>query len=158
MAIEDSLEASGRSVLPALQAGGRCSDSQEMADAVGAAARGAIEGGKEVVGQPQADSAGAQGVEGGRGVVWDHAAFHKAKAVGEVGLRRIYQPSYLPELNPAKRVFAEVRWWIEGRRYERIKAKKAAVEAVLRQLEAERKVSSLVGWRHIRQALSALPS
>jgi len=38
-----------------------------MADAVGAAARGAIEGGKEVVGQPQADSAGAQGVEGGRG-------------------------------------------------------------------------------------------
>ena len=40
-----------------------------MADAVGAAARGAIEGGKEVVGQPQADSAGAQGVEGGRGVV-----------------------------------------------------------------------------------------
>ena len=46
MAIEDSLEASGRSVLPALQAGGRCSDSQEMADAVGAAARGAIEAGK----------------------------------------------------------------------------------------------------------------
>ena len=38
---------------------------------------------KEVVGQPQADSAGARGVEGGRGVVWDHAAFPKAKAVGE---------------------------------------------------------------------------
>ena len=46
---------------------------------------------KEVVGQPQADSAGAQGV------VWDHAAFHKAKVVGEVGLRRIYQPPYSPE-------------------------------------------------------------
>jgi len=61
-------------------------------------------------------------------------------------------------LNPAKRVFAEVRWWIEGRRYERIKAKKAAVEAVLRRLEAEGKVSSLVGWRYIRQALNALPS
>jgi len=59
-----------------------------MADAVGAAARGAIEGGKEVVGQPQADAAGAQGVEGGRGVVWDHAAFPKAKAAGEGGVLR----------------------------------------------------------------------
>ena len=80
--------------------------------------------------------------------------FHKAKAVGEVGLRRVYQPP----LNPAERVFAEVRRWVEGRRYERIEAKKAAVEAVLRRLEAEGKVSSLVGWRYIRQALNALPS
>jgi len=61
-------------------------------------------------------------------------------------------------LNPAKRVFAEVRWWVEGRRYERIEAKKAAVEAVLRRLEAEEKVSSLVGRPYIRQALNALRS
>jgi len=74
------------------------------------------------------DSSGAQGVEGSRGVVWDHAAFHKV--VGEVGLRRSYQPPYSPELNPAERVFAEVRRWVEGRRYERIEAKKAAVEEV----------------------------
>ena len=62
-----------------------------MADAVGAAARGAIEAGKRDGGQPQADSAGAQGVEGGRGVVLDHAAFHKGKAVGEG------RPPYAPE-------------------------------------------------------------
>jgi len=37
-----------------------------MADAVGAAARGAMEAGKRDGGQPQADSAGAQGVEGDR--------------------------------------------------------------------------------------------
>jgi hypothetical protein len=49
---------------------------------------------------------------GVRGVVWDHAAFHKAKVVGEVP----------------------------------------------RRLKAEGKVSSLVGWRYIRQALNALPS
>ena len=91
------------------------------------------------------DSSGAQSVEGGRDVVWDHAAFHKAKAVGEVGLRRVYQPPYCPELNPAERVFAEVRRWVEGRRYELIEAKKAAREGVLRGLEAEEKVSSLVG-------------
>jgi transposase len=97
-------------------------------------------------------------VEGGRGVVWDHAAFHKAKVVGEVGLRRIYQPPYSPERNPAERVFEEVRRWVEGRRYERIEAKKAAVEEVPRRLEAEGKVLSLVGWHYIRQALNALPS
>jgi hypothetical protein len=90
---------------------------------------------------------------GVRDVGWDHTAFHKAKTIAEVGLRRIYQPSYLPELHPAER-----GRWVEGRRYESIEAKKAAVEEVPRRLEAERKVSSLVGWRHIRQALSALPS
>ena len=57
-------------------------------------------------GQSQADLAGVQGV------VWDHAAFPKGKAVGEV----------------------------------------------LRQLEAEEKVSPLVRWRYIRQALNAPPS
>jgi hypothetical protein len=61
-------------------------------------------------------------------------------------------------LNPAERVWEEVRRWVEGRRYERIEAKQAAVEEVLRRLEAEGKVSSLVGWRYIRQALNALPS
>jgi hypothetical protein len=83
-------------------------------------------------------------------VVWDHAAFPKGKAVGEGG-----RPTLL---SPAKRVFAEVRWWVEGRRCERIKAKKAAVEAVLRRLEAEGKVSLLVEWHYICQALNALPS
>jgi hypothetical protein len=83
-------------------------------------------------------------------VVWGHAAFPKGKAVGEGG-----RPTLL---SPTERVFAEVRRWVEGRRYERIEAKKAAVEEVPRRLEAEGKVSSLVGWRYIRQALNALPS
>jgi len=62
-----------------------------MAGAVDAAARGAMEAGERDGGQPQADSAGGQGVEGGRGVVWDHAAFPKGKAVEEGG------PPYAPE-------------------------------------------------------------
>jgi hypothetical protein len=90
-------------------------------------------------------------VEGGRGVVGDHAAFYKGKAVGEGG-----RPTLL---SPAERVFEAVRRWVEGRRYERIiEAKKAAVEEVPRRLEAEGKVSSLLGWRHIRQASNALLS
>jgi hypothetical protein len=50
-------------------------------------------------GSAQADSAGTQGVEGAgvKGVVWDHAAFHKAKVVGEGGLQQVYQPPYSPE-------------------------------------------------------------
>jgi len=45
-AIEESLKASSRSVLPALQAEVIYSDSQEVAGAVGAAARGAMEVGE----------------------------------------------------------------------------------------------------------------
>jgi hypothetical protein len=65
---------------------------------------------------------------------------------------------YSSELNPAERVLEEVWRWVEGRRYERIEAKKAAVKAMPRRLEAEGKVPSLVGWHYIRQALNALPS
>jgi hypothetical protein len=74
------------------------------------------------------DSAGGQGVEGSRGAVWDHAAFPRGKAAGEGG-----RPTLL---NAAGQVFAEVRQWVEGRRYERTEAKKAAGEGVLRGLEA----------------------
>jgi len=107
---------------------------------------------KEVVGQPQADLAGTQSMEGGRGAGrgMGPCGFSQGEGGGRGG-----RPTLL---NPAEQVFAEVRRWVEGRRYERIEAKKAAVEAVPRRLEAEAKVSSLVRWRHIRQALNALPS
>ena len=88
-------------------------------------------------------------------MVGDHAAFHKAKAVRVKG---VHLPPYSPELNPAEQVFAAVRRWVEGRRYERTEAKKVAVEGGARGLEAGGKVSSLVRWRYIRQALSVLPS
>ncbi len=80
---------------------------------------------KAMGGSAQADSAGTQGV------VWDHTAFPKAKAVEEVGLRRVISLPYSSELHPAERVLEEVRRWVEGRRYERMEAKKAAVEEVL---------------------------
>jgi hypothetical protein len=60
---------------------------------------------------------------GVKGVVWDHAAFHKAKAVGEMGLRGVYQPPYSSELHPAERMLEEVRRWVEGRRYDGIEVK-----------------------------------
>jgi len=61
-----------------------------MAGAGDVTARGAIEVGERDGGQPQADSAGTQGLEGGRGqaLVGGHAAFPKAKAAGEGGALR----------------------------------------------------------------------
>jgi hypothetical protein len=56
-----------------------------MAGAMGAAARGAFEAGERGGGQPQADLAGSQGVEGGRGVVWDHVAFFTRRRRWERG-------------------------------------------------------------------------
>jgi hypothetical protein len=47
-----------------------------------------------------------------------------------VGEGRGLSAALLSELNPAKRVFADVRRWVEGRRYESIEAKQAAVGGV----------------------------
>jgi len=107
---------------------------------------------KEMGVQPQADLAGGQGVEGGKGEMrgMGPCGFSQGEGGGRGG-----HPTLL---SPAEQVFAEVRRWVEGRRYELIEAKKAAREGVLRGLEAEEKVSLLVGWYYIRQALNALPS
>ena len=63
-------------------------------------------------------------------VVWDGARGHKAQPVREAGLTLIGQPPYSPELNPAERVFEEVRCRVEGQVYPDLAAKKRAVEAV----------------------------
>jgi hypothetical protein len=65
-----------------------------MADAVGAAARGAIEAGERGEGRsrkPIQRVLGAWKGAGVKGVVWEHAVFHKGKAVGEG------RPPYSPE-------------------------------------------------------------
>jgi len=123
-----------------------------MAGAVGAAARGAIEAG-ERDGGPAA-SRFSRCSEHGRGQVL--RAWYGTMRLFIRGRR--WERGRPTLLSPAERVFAEVRRWVEGRRYERIEAKKAAREGVLRGLEAEKKASSLVGWHYIRQALNALPS
>ena len=52
------------------------------------------------------------------------------EALWREGVRRIYQPPYLPEVNLVEGVFEEVRRVVEGKRWGRIEAKQAAVEAV----------------------------
>jgi transposase len=92
-------------------------------------------------------------------VVWDRAGGHRTRRVREVGLPTIEQPAGSPELNPAERVFEELRRLIEGRPYDTIEGKVAAVEAELTALAADpARVRSLADWAWIRDACQALPS
>ena len=95
--------------------------------------------------------------EGIEAVVWDGARGHKARVVQDVGMTLIQQPPYSPELNPAERVFQEIRRRVEGHVYEDLAAKKRAVEKVLEELAADpEKVKQLTGWHWILEAFQQL--
>ena len=91
-------------------------------------------------------------------VVWDGAASHRDELVCGVGLSLIGLPPYSPELNPAERVFEEVRRWIEGKVYRSMEDKVEAVEAFLSKLESDpHQVRSLTCWDWIDEAIQRLP-
>ncbi len=92
------------------------------------------------------------------GLIWDRAPSHRAKSLRELPTKRVFLPSYSPELNPAERVFEEVRRRVEGLVYDSIEDKQAEVESYLQELDADReRVKRLCGWEWIRQALQRLP-
>lgn len=91
-------------------------------------------------------------------VVWDGAPAHRAKAMNELDTTRVRLPPYSPELNPAERVFEEVRRWTEGRVYDSLEEKQSAAERYLNALQADpERVKRLCGWDWIREALETLP-
>ena len=80
-------------------------------------------------------------------------------AVRGVGLPLIGLPPYSPELNPAERVFEEVRRWIEGKVYPSLEDKVASVAAYLTELESNPdRVRGLAGWDWIEDAIQRLPA
>ncbi|MDP8923386.1 MAG: transposase, partial [Chloroflexota bacterium] len=80
-------------------------------------------------------------------LVWDGAPSHADATVRAVGLPLVALPSYSPELNPAERLFEEVRRRVEGTVYATLDDKVAEVEAFLRELDADpARVRSLCGW------------
>lgn len=88
------------------------------------------------------------------GVVWDGAASHRSRLVRAVGLPLVVQPAAAPELNPAERVFEEIRRHVEGRVYATLADKVARVETYLTELAAApERIRSLAGWAWIRTAL-----
>lgn len=87
------------------------------------------------------------------GLIWDGAPAHHAKRLAELDLAQLFLPPYSPELNPAERVFEEVRRAVEGEVYATLDDKQAAVDAFLTKLAADPdRVRSLAGWDWIRDA------
>lgn len=92
-------------------------------------------------------------------VIWDGASAHRAKAMGQLGFARIALPTYSPELNPAERVFEYIRGQIEGQVYPSLKAKRDAIDRILRCLNADHsRLHQLIGWQWIHDAVQQLPT
>lgn len=92
-------------------------------------------------------------------VVWDGASSHKGQTLEDLRTVRVLLPAYSPELNPAERVFEEVRRWVEGEVYESIEAKKQIAEGYLKRLKREpEEVKRLCGWGWLRESIEALSS
>jgi hypothetical protein len=92
-------------------------------------------------------------------VVWDGHGAHTARLLADLPTARIRLPPYSPELNPAERVFQELRRRAEGRTYATVADKQAVVDAHLRDLAADpARVRRLCGWAWLTAALDALPA
>jgi transposase len=92
-------------------------------------------------------------------VVWDGHGAHRAKLLADLPTRRVGLPPYSPELNPAERVFQELRRRLEGRTYPTVADKQAAADAYLVQLAADPdRVRRLCGWPWLTDALDQLPA
>ncbi len=92
-------------------------------------------------------------------LVWDRAPSHRTARVRAVGWPLISLPPYSPELNPAERVFEELRRQVEGKVYATIDDKVAAVHTALQRLDADPdRIRSLTNWRWIASAIQTLPT
>lgn len=92
-------------------------------------------------------------------VVWDGHGAHTARLLAELPTARVRLPAYSPELNPAERVFEELRRRVEGRVYASVAAKQAVADAYLAELAADpARVRRLCGWGWLTAALDALPA
>ena len=90
-------------------------------------------------------------------LVWDNAPSHRAAWLREVKLPLLFQPPYAPELNPAERLFEELRRALEGQGYATIDDKVAAIDAELDRWEADPdRVRRLAGWDWITAAFAHL--
>jgi hypothetical protein len=91
-------------------------------------------------------------------VVWDGAGPHRAKLLADLPTARVCLPAYSPELNPAERVFEEIRRRTEGRVYDAVSDKQAVAQDYLNDLAADPdRVRRLCGWGWLTNALDSLP-
>ena len=92
-------------------------------------------------------------------VIWDGPGAHRAKLLADLPTARVRLPAYRPELNPAERVFEEIRRRTEGRVYDSVADKQAIAQAYLAGLAADpQRVRRLCGWDWLTDALDSLPT
>ena len=88
-----------------------------------------------------------------RALVWDGASSHRSEWVRSVaGVTTVVQPAYSPELNPAERVFEEVRRWVEGRVYGSIEEKVEGGERLPEQTGIRPRTGQVAGGLGVDQA------
>ena len=93
------------------------------------------------------------------GLVWDNAPSHRDGDITDLDLAFVGLPPYSPELNPAERLFEEIRRRVEGRVYATLDDKAAEVQAFLEELDADPpRVRRLCGWDWINTAIISLPT
>ncbi len=91
-------------------------------------------------------------------VVWDGAGAHRGKMLRDLPTQRVFLPPASPELNPAERVFAEIRRRVEGRVYPDLNAKQAVADAYLHDLADDpARVQRLCGWGWLLDTFASLP-
>ena len=92
------------------------------------------------------------------GLVWDNAPSHHDGDITDLDLAFVGLPSYSPELNPAERLFEEIRRRFEGTTYATLDAKVADVQTFLEELDADPpRLRRLCGWDWINAAIATLP-
>ena len=92
-------------------------------------------------------------------VIWDRASSHRGLKIAALSIKRIFQPAYSPELNPAERIFEELRRVAEGRIYASLADKMQVVETELLKLAGDpERVLQLAGWGWVQEAFQTLPS
>jgi DDE superfamily endonuclease len=98
------------------------------------------------------------GESGMKHIVWDNAPSHRSKVLRDTVPHLHFLPAFSPELNPAERVFEEVRRHVEGKVWVSLDAKMAAVELYLTSLvQDEDRLKRLVCWDWIRESVKCLP-
>lgn len=89
-------------------------------------------------------------------LIGDHAKSHKSATVKATGIKMAHIPKYSPQLDPAERVFEEIRREIEGEVYGTLAQKQAAVDRWLTQLASEpERIASLACWPWIEAQLKS---
>jgi hypothetical protein len=91
-------------------------------------------------------------------LVGDRASAHREQRARALGLPLVARPPASPELNPAERVFEELRRAVEGRMYPTLADKADAVGAELARIEADPDcVRRMTGCDWITAAIRQLP-